>query len=159
MERERCVITIVDTLRPANVNLNLQSTEIGDAVYDVAQLLRDNEHVLDWKALYDGLRGGDTCIPAGDNLEICIPHARTNCVNAMVMSAGRSKDGIRLPSSKNRVHYIFVIGVPIAMAAEYLRIIGALARILKNRETEAELRAARNGQEFVQILRERELKL
>jgi mannitol/fructose-specific phosphotransferase system IIA component (Ntr-type) len=151
------VITIVGTLRPSGVELDLQTDNLPEAVYQVALLLQRNPHVLDWDKLYNGLQGGDVCMPAGDDFEICIPHARTNCVSTMVMSVGRSRVGIAVPGSKNKVHYIFVVGVPVAMASNYLRIIGALSRTLKDPQAEKELRTAKTGEEFVAILTSREL--
>ena len=81
-------------------------------------------------------------LAAGSDFEICIPHARTNAVSSMIMSIGRSTEGIAVPGREMRIHYIFAVGVPTAWAADYLRIVGALARMFKNPKAEAQLRSA-----------------
>jgi PTS system nitrogen regulatory IIA component len=57
------------------------------------------------------------------------------------------------------VRYVFCIAVPRAYAADYLRIVGLLARVFKDRHTEGELRAAQTSAEFVELLSKREAKL
>src|SRR5439155_11576496 len=99
------------------------------------------------------------CIGGESSSAICIPHARTNGVSAMVMSVGQSRPGIAFPESQGKIHYIFTIGVPVALAADYLRIVGALARIFRDKGAEKELRQAKKGEDFVAILARREMKL
>ena len=133
-------------------------TQREEAIYQVASLLREDERVNDWNAFYEGLKSKDPCVAVAADMQICIPHTRTNAVNSMVMSVGRSDAGIREGENAGVLHFIFVIGVPVALAADYLRIIGALARIFKNRSTEKRLREASRADEFLGILAEAEMK-
>ncbi len=75
------------------------------------------------------------------------------------MSAGRSKGGIAAKDAEWPVHFIFVIGVPVALAADYLRIIGALARIFKDPATKERLRQAPDVDAFLELLTAAEMKL
>ncbi len=157
MERYRPVITIADILNPKHVTLDLKATSQEEAVFQVAELLKADERVLDWGDFYDALKAKSPCLEASPEFDVSIPHARTNAVNSMVMSVGRSAEGVSVSKSDHKLHYIFVIGVPVALASDYLRIIGALARILKN--AEKQLRQAATAQEFVSILIENEMAL
>jgi fructose PTS system EIIBC or EIIC component len=159
MERQRHMITIGDILHPNQVQLDLRAVSQEEAVFQVAMLLRDSDDVTDWNGFYEGLKTRNPCIAAGQEFEICIPHARTNSVSTMVMSVGRSAHGVMIPGKPNKMHYIFVIGVPVALASDYLRIIGALARIFKNDQIESRLREAATPAEFVSILSAAEMKL
>ena len=151
------MITIADILLPAHIDLDVKQTNQQEAVLHVANLLRNDERVLDWTGFYEGLTVRPPTLAAGSDFEICIPHARTNCVASMIMSIGRSTEGIAVPGREMRMHYIFAIGVPTAWAADYLRIVGALARIFKNPQAEAQLRSMDSVEAFVAILREKEL--
>jgi len=146
------MITIQDILTPAHVRLQLSATTQQGAIHEVADLLKGEEKVLDWTDFYENLKNGNSCFSNADGYGICIPHSRTHCVTSMVIAAGRSRQGILFEDASMRVHYIFVIGVPVALAADYLRIIGALARIVKSPEREAELRAATTKLEFLGLL-------
>jgi PTS system nitrogen regulatory IIA component len=151
------MITIADILRPEHIDLDVKQTSQQEAVLHVANLLRNDERVLDWMAFYEGLIVRPPTLAPCSDFEICIPHARTNSVASMIMSIGRSNQGITLPGREMKMHYIFAIGVPVAWAADYLRIVGALARIFKNPQAEARLRKVGNAEAFAAILREKEL--
>jgi len=161
MERQCRMITIADILNPKQINLELEPSNQEELVYNVAMLLKHDEHVKDWKVFYDGLKAKDSCIYEEQGIKLCIPHVRTNSVSMMVMAVGRctippaASDEYSVPV----VQYTFVIGVPIALASDYLRIIGALARIFKKKSTEARLRAAATPAEFLAVLVNKEMAL
>jgi len=153
------MITIADILHPDQIDLNLKMTNQEEAINHVASLLRDDERVTDWNAFYKGLLTSQPCLAAAGGSEICIPHTRTESVTGMVMSAGRSPAGIIVPDAKWPIHFIFVIGVPLALAADYLRIIGAMTRIFRNLAAKDRLRQTQDPDEFLQLLASAEMKL
>jgi len=154
------MITVSDILRPDHIALDLRATEPKLAIDEVAALLKNNPGVSDWDALYKGVHNAAPCLPEpGGGFSLCIPHTRGECVSAMVMSVGRSKAGIIFPGVDLPVRYLFCIGVPRALAADYLRIVGLLARVFKDRVAEEELQIVESGADFVNRLSRREAKL
>jgi len=154
------MITIADLLRPDHFALHLKATAPNAAIEEVASLLKGVPAVLDFNALLKGVLASCPCLPEpGGGFALCIPHTRGECVSSMVMSVGRSDTGIVFPGMDQPIRYIFCIAVPRALAADYLRIVGLLARVFKDRTAEAELRAAATGAEFIDLLSRREAKL
>ena len=151
------MITISDILRPEHVLLDLTPGTSSDPVWDVAMLLKNDDRVQNWSRFYEGLK--TSTIKAGDGVEICIPHARTKSVGSMVMGAGRATGAGQPSGSPEITRYIFVIGIPLALASDYLRIIGSLARIFKSPETEGSLRAASTPAQFIAFLSGKEMQL
>lgn len=153
------MITIADILHPQDIDLDLKATNQEEAINHVASLLREDDRVKDWNAFYKGLGSNQPCVAAAGGTEICIPHTRTDSVTGMVMSAGRSRKGITIKGVDTPIHFVFAIGVPVALAADYLRIIGALARIFKNPAMKETLRQAQTPESFLQLLASAEMKL
>ena len=153
------MITIADILNPEQIDLDLKMSNQEEAVNHVAALLREDERVTDWNVFYQGLSSTRPCLADAEGTEVCIPHTRTDSVTGMVMSAGRSQTGIFVPGAASAIHFVFVIGVPQALAADYLRIIGALARIFKGGPAKDRLRKAETAGEFLQLLASAEMKL
>lgn len=154
------MITISDILRSDHVSLELKATEPKAAIDEVAFMLKNDPGVADWEAFYKGVHGAAPCLPEpSGGFALCIPHTRGECVSSMVMSVGRSDSGIVFPGNALPVRYIFCIGVPRALAADYLRIVGLLARVFKDRSAESELHDARTGEDFIAFLARREAKL
>jgi PTS system fructose-specific IIA component len=153
------MITIADILHPDHIDLDLKMANQEEAVNHVAALLREDERVTDWNVFYQGLSSSRPCFADAGGTEICIPHARTDSVTGMVMSAGRSPAGIVVPEAESPIHFIFVIGVQVALAADYLRIIGALTRIFREPATVERLRRTQKPGEFLELLGSAEMKL
>jgi mannitol/fructose-specific phosphotransferase system IIA component (Ntr-type) len=147
------MIRIADTLEADRVRLNLPSQPGPAAIDEIAGLLRNAPEVLDWDELHDALPRSSPClVEAGGEFGVCLPHARTDAVSGMVMAVGRSLEGIHFDGCIAPVRYIFCIGVPKAWASDYLRIVGLLARILKQPKTESALRDAGSPEDFIHQL-------
>lgn len=154
------MITIGSILTPRLINLDLVAKTPEAATLEVAERLRGHEKVKNWNAFVSALKPGSTCITNESGYGICIPHARTNDVSGMVMAAGRSRAGIAVPTEEDpdaRVHYLIVIGVPLALAADYLRIIGAIARTFRSPQSELALRSATTPERFIELLASNEM--
>ena len=123
-------------------------------------MVKTSPEVLDWESLLKGVHASAPCLPEpSGGFALCIPHTRGESVSSMVMSVGRSETGIAFPGVELPVRYIFCIAVPRALAADYLRIVGLLARVFKDRQMEGALREAKTAEEFVDVLSRREAKL
>jgi mannitol/fructose-specific phosphotransferase system IIA component (Ntr-type) len=147
------MISIADTLEPDRIRLSLASNIPQIAIEEVAAAMRNVPAVLDWDELHAGLHRSAPCLAeSGGEFAICLPHARTDAVTSMVMAVGRSAHGVKFPGCNALVRYIFCIGVPKALANDYLRILGLLARILKQPKTEQALRNAQTPVEFIHLL-------
>jgi mannitol/fructose-specific phosphotransferase system IIA component (Ntr-type) len=154
------MITLADILPADHVLLDVTATTASEAIDEVAALLKNDVAVNDWEALHTGVHASAPCLPeVGGGFAICIPHTRGECVSTMVMGVGRSAKGVPFPGVALPVRYIFCIAVPRALAADYLRIVGLLARVFKDPAAEAELRAAETPADFVALLSRREAKL
>ena len=147
------MISIADTLEPERIRLSLTSKVTSIAIDEVAASLRNVPEVLDWDELHAGLHRSAPCIAeTGGAFALCLPHARTDAVTSMVMAVGRSLEGVNYQGCSSPVRYIFCIGVPKALANDYLRIVGLLARILKLPRTEQALANAQTPIEFLHHL-------
>ncbi len=154
------MISIGDTLQPESVSLDLRASTSSEAITEAALLLRGQLPVLDWDLLHSQLHKSAPCLTEADGtFALCLPHSRTDAVATMVMSVGVSRNGIAFAGCENRVRYVFCIGVPKTMTNDYLRIVGLLVRILKDPATEAALRFAQTGADFVSRLTELETRL
>jgi PTS system nitrogen regulatory IIA component len=154
------MITVEDLLPPDHVSLHLKATTPAKTIEEVAALLKGVPEVLDWPALLKGVQVAAPCLAEpGGGFALCIPHTRGDCVSELVMAAGRSEQGVIFPGVEVPVRYVFCIGVPKALAADYLRIVGLLARVFKDPAAESELRAAATAADFVELLSRHEAKL
>lgn len=159
------MITISDILSPKNIIFDLGGDNNVQAVARVSELLRKDPRVNDWGQFVAGLEKGTSCMAKENGSTLCIAHARTTAVNAMTMAVGRSLEKVEAtvePAASQggtKLRLVFVIGVPAALASDYLRIIGALARIFHTEKGEAALAQAATAADFLATLRQLEIAL
>lgn len=153
------MIPISEILPPTHINLALVATTQIEGVDEVLSKLNGDPRVLDWTALKRAVDERNapaiSCGPCG----ICIAHARTNAVQSLVMAAGRSADGLSSPSLGEPVRLIFVAGIPTAFQSEYLRVVGAIARLCNDKSLLGELLSVQDPENFVALLKSGEAKL
>lgn len=147
------MITIADTLLVEDVTLGLSVDTPEAAIEHSARLLLDDERIIDWAEFHRVLKAHPPCrVSEQQKFGICIPHARSGAVSEMVMSAVRLGRELNFTDCSEPVRYIFCIGVPHAMASDYLRIAGALMRIFKEPGAEQTLHDTTSATEFIDVL-------
>jgi mannitol/fructose-specific phosphotransferase system IIA component (Ntr-type) len=142
-----------EILDPKLVVLELREQTAAEAILEIVERLRDNGLVHDFYKLADAVmeREGRASTNTGEG--VAFPHARTDLVDRLVLGIGRSKAGIPFGYSSELVHMIFLVGVPQRMVTNYLVCLGALARVVKDKECRDKLMAAETGEEFVELMR------
>jgi len=118
----------------------------------VAQRLAGNPDMLNFPGFLEELRARERLTSTALGNGIAIPHARTTSVRQIVMAAGRSREGIWFESSQQKIHLLFVIGVPPKMVREYLALLSQLTRRLKEAAVREALMQAASPAEFLAAL-------
>ncbi len=145
-------MTIDKILLPADVNLALRAGDKAAAIEEILGQVRGDARVGNWERLRAAVIERDAPAIEQGGRGICIAHGRTDAVSGLIVAAGRSAAGVVSPGTDLRMHLIFVAGIPSAMNSEYLRLVGAIARVCREPEQMNELLAAPDGKAFVELL-------
>ena len=146
-------------LQPHLIQLNVTEKKRTGAIREVAELLRTDKRVKDFDKFYQELLARERIETTCLGCQTALPHARTDHVGDMVLAVGRSQEGVFFENSNQTIHLIFVIGTPKRMATDYLRLVGTIARLLKDEKIRKALLLAPDASSFISILAEAELKL
>jgi len=146
-------------LDPARITLALQSTKRTNAINEVAKLLESHSDVVNFQGFYNELlareRLDTTCL----GNEIALPHARTEHVKKIVLAVGRSTEGVLFENSNQMVKLMFVLGTPKNNPTDYLILVGALCRLIKDAASRDALMAAPTPEAFIATVQELENKI
>lgn len=153
------MISISDILLPAQINLALVGHDQAAGIDEVLFKLNGDTRVHDWTALAQAVTERNAPAIACNGCGICIAHARTDAVHSLVMAAGRSTGGLVSPEVPELVRLVFVAGIPAAFSSEYLRVVGAIARLCRDRVLLDKLLHVPDPEEFVGLLARQEIKL
>ncbi len=138
---------------PDALALDLQATNGLEAVRALhASLGTANGAVLDQKQFLADIveRMGIATVCIAD--EIALPHARTAAVSRLVLGIGRMTSDVTFDTEHPRVRLVFLIGTPKEAVTDYLQLVAALSRLLKNAATRAALLAAPSEAGFRALL-------
>jgi PTS system fructose-specific IIC component len=151
------MIRIRGTLLPENVLLNMTAKSREEAVQQVSESLRSDTRIADWKEFMRSLR---KCEAAGKvNLlsDLTLPHVRTSRVTKMLMAFGRLAEPLQ--EKEGTLRFVVLVGIPVAMDAEYLRLVGTLMRVFRNDKLRQKLIDAQDPAEIIRIFEKGETEM
>ena len=144
---------IAALLNPEVINLNLQAQQKTGALREVASLLVPGQRVANFEAFFDEILERERVSNTALGHDVAIPHARTDQCSEILIAVGRSLAGVDFESPGDPpVRLIFLIGTPKQMVAEYLRLVGNLARLLRQDVLREKLLAAPDAATFIKLM-------
>ena len=148
---------IASLLSPEKIRLELQAKQKTAALREVAELLAQNKCVGDFEAFFNEILQRERVSNTALGHDVAIPHARTDQCSDILVAVGRSGDGIDFEAKDGQpVRLIFLIGTPKQMVTDYLRVVGNLARLLRQDDLRQRLLNAPDAATFIKIVEEAE---
>jgi fructose-specific phosphotransferase system IIA component len=144
-------------LKPQNICLTLTQTEKKAALREVASLLKESGAITNFEVFFNEILERERISNTALGHEVALPHARTDQVQDIAIAIGRYDTGVDFGAHDQLpVKFIILIGTPKKMVTDYLRIVGALARLMKQDEFRANLSACKTPEEFIEAFRQAE---
>src|SRR5271170_6489572 len=144
---------ITSLLSTDAIRLELQSREKVPALREVAELLVQNKCVGNFEAFFNEILQRERVSNTALGHDVAIPHARTDQCSDILIAIGRSREGIDFEAKDGSpVRLIFLIGTPKQMVTDYLRVVGTLARLLRQDDLRRSLLDAPDAATFIKII-------
>jgi mannitol/fructose-specific phosphotransferase system IIA component (Ntr-type) len=141
---------------PDVVMLDLPASSGDGAVRALHAAMAKSEGVTDGARFLSDVLERMQLAPVTIADDIALPHARTDAVSRLVMAVGRvGGGGCAFDPDHPRVRLVFLIGTPRSAVTEYLRVVAALTRILRNPAARSGLMTATTEDDFRSMLASR----
>lgn len=145
-------IALADLIDPKQIALNLHAEAQMEAMREIVELLVGAGKIDNADKFLEQLRAREVTNSTYAADGVAFPHARTKLVDEIVVGIGRSETGIPWTGKGEVAHLIFLIAVPERLISDYLVVVGAIARITKDRPLRTLLLHAENVDEFIGTL-------
>jgi len=145
-------IALADLVDPAQIALNLRAHTQDEAMREIVDLLVANEKIDNAERFLNKLQQRERTNSTYAADGVAFPHARTKLVDEIVLGIGRSEAGIPWSGKGEVAHLIFLIAVPERLISDYLVVVGAIARITKDRPLRTLLLHAESVDDFIATL-------
>jgi mannitol/fructose-specific phosphotransferase system IIA component (Ntr-type) len=150
---------ITSLLDPSRIVLHVQGAKRTAALNEIARRLDGHPDVANFAGFYDELLARDRLDTTCLGNAVALPHARTEHVRKIVMAVGRSDQGIAFDANGEIVKLFFVLGTPKTKPGDYLAVVSALCKILKDPADRATFLAAPTPEAFIAAIAAAEAKL
>ena len=145
-------IALADLIDPKQIALQLRARTQTDATREIVGLLVAADKIDNAGKFLEQLRAREAVNSTYAADGVAFPQARTKLVDEIVVGIGRSEAGIAWTGKGELAHLIFLIAVPERLTSDYLVVVGAIARITKDRPLRTLLLHAENVDEFIGTL-------
>ena len=145
-------IALAELVDPRQIELSLRAQNQADALRELVGLLAAAGRIQNVDKFLDELRARETVNSTYAADGIAFPHARSKLVEEIVLAIGRSERGIPWTEKGEIAHLIFLIAVPERLISDYLVVVGAIARITKDRPLRTLLLHAESVKDFAATL-------
>jgi len=140
-------------LRADRINLNIQGRQKNAALREVAEQLGKTGCVANFDAFFQEILERERVSNTALGHDVAIPHARTEQCSDILIAVGRNTNGIDFEAKDGQpVRLIFMIGTPKQMVTEYLRVVGNLARLLRQDALRQSLLEAPDAATFIKLI-------
>ena len=145
-------LALPDLVEPDQITLNLRAGTHADAVREIVDLLVRAKRIDARGKFLEELQEREKTNSTYTADGVAFPHARTKLVDDLVLGIGRSEAGVPWSGKGEIAHLIFLIAVPERLISDYLVVVGAIARITKDRPLRTLLLHAENMEDFIATL-------
>jgi mannitol/fructose-specific phosphotransferase system IIA component (Ntr-type) len=145
-------MALADVLDERQIALQLKSRRQANALREIIGLFEKTGTVLQPTDFLAQVLARERVNSTLAENSVAFPHARTELVDQIALSVGRSRAGIPWNDKGERARLIFVVALPQRLVNDYLVLVGTLARITQNEQQRQALLAAATAAEFIKIL-------
>jgi mannitol/fructose-specific phosphotransferase system IIA component (Ntr-type) len=145
-------IALADLIDPKQMVLNLRARTQAEAMHAIVDLLVGAGKINNPEKFLEQLQARETTNSTYAADGVAFPHVRTKLVDEIIVGVGRSEAGIPWTDKGETANLIFLIAVPERLISDYLVVVGAIARITKDRPLRTLLLHAENVDEFIGTL-------
>ena len=134
---------LINYMDKNRIFLDLQAHSKEEAITEIVRLMKESLGILDESYLLEELfsresRGG-TSLGNG----VAIPHARVKSLDRIVIAMARLTDGVSFcAEDRQPVRIIFILITPLEKLSDYLKVLAALSKFLKDKKLLKSLFAA-----------------
>ncbi|RRD41032.1 PTS fructose transporter subunit IIC [Leptotrichia sp. OH3620_COT-345] len=148
---------ISDLLIKERINLDLESTDKGNVIREIAKLHDNTGILLDYEGYVEALNAREEQSSTALEEGIAIPHAKTEYVKKPALAMGRSSKGIEYGSMDGESSKLFfMIAAPAGADNTHIETLARLTQLLLDDDFKTSLEKAGSAEEVLEIINKKE---
>lgn len=153
-------MNIIDLLKPDAITADLKATGKNEVLAELTDAILKVENGLDRDEVINVLQERERLGSTGIGEGVAIPHGKLRDLKHLVISFGRSREGVDFDSMDGRpAHLFFLLIAPEESVGVHLKTLARISKLLKNSMVRNRLLAASGAEEVYSIIAEEEEQL
>ncbi|MBE9547017.1 MAG: PTS sugar transporter subunit IIA [Proteobacteria bacterium] len=150
-------MNITDMLKKEFVIEDLKSKARREVLAELSGMFSRGNIEVDYDAMVEVLLEREKLGSTGIGDGIAIPHGKLAGLENLIVSFGRSKDGINFDSMDGKpVHIFFLLMAPENSAGQHLKALAKISRMLKDGSFRTELMEAESTEVLYRVIAEKD---
>ncbi|WP_297206493.1 PTS sugar transporter subunit IIA [uncultured Brachyspira sp.] len=154
-------MSLIDYIDKESIMIDVQETEKENLLSKMVERLNSCGLLLNKDEAEHAIMAREQLMSTGVGNGIAIPHAKTDAVKSIILSVATIKNGINYKSvDKKKVFAVFMLLAPRDSASENLKVLTAIAKILRDNPHFLEkLINAEKADEVMELIAKEEIKI
>ena len=146
-----------ELLNTENILTEFKTQNKEDVINELVDLLKGNKQVLDLEDVRKCVFEREEKMSTGVGKGFAIPHGKTNSVEDILASFGKSESPIEYDSLDGEpVHLVFLLIGKENLLAKHIKLLSRISRMMNNEEFRKRLIEAKNKEEILKLFQEEE---
>ena len=145
---------LADTLAPTRVVLDVGATDIFDGIHRILENLDAATLPLPRERIQSAVKERERTISTYLGHGLAVPHARMEGLDRSLSIFARSREGIPIPGSGERIHLLFMLLTPAGAPQLQVRLLARFAHIMQSEYVLDRLRSAPDAEAILAIVRD-----
>jgi PTS system nitrogen regulatory IIA component len=146
---------ILDFLEPSSVTVELKGQKKPEIITELCQLLLKAGKIQDAAAVTSVILEREKLGSTGIGQGIAIPHGKCDAAKSLAAAVGISRKGIDFESLDGEpVHVVFLLVAPKDTAADHLKALARISRLLKDKFIRTALQNAKTPPDVIKTIQE-----
>ena len=148
---------ITDIFKKGYIIEDLKSKTKRAVLAELSEILMQGDVKVDTRLMVDVLMEREKLGSTGIGDGIAIPHGKLKGIDHLLLSFGRSREGIDFDSIDNRpVHLFFLLMAPESSTGQHLKALAKISRMLKDEHFRSVLLSAKTVDELYTTIAEKD---
>ncbi len=148
---------VFELLKESFILTDFKSDDKKDIINELIDLHKEDNNVNDLEKVRTAIHDREKEMSTGIGKGFAIPHGKTNAVNDVIVSFGKTNRGIDYEAlDGNPVHLVFLLVGKVDLVSKYIKLLSRISRVMNKDDFRENILNAKTKNEIINIFEEEE---
>ena len=148
---------VFELLKESFILTDFKSDDKKDIINELIDLHKEDDNVNDIEKVRTAIHDREKEMSTGIGKGFAIPHGKTNAVNDVIVSFGKTTSDIDYEAlDGNPVHLVFLLVGKVDLVSKYIKLLSRISQVMNKDDFREKILNAKTKDEIINIFKEEE---